>query len=319
MLRRGVYTCVMALLPVGIGAALPGQWYIETLELSSNDGGNRTYHLYVPSTVNPSPMLVLYFHGYQDNCTYFGGLCSADLCYWPEEAEKRGFIFASLCGLGDSWNAGACCSPSGGSFYDHGPNDIGFVNAVIEDIPKASGQAIDANSIFAAGFSNGGMFAQMMACQGGLIRAVASCSAIVGIFPGGAPGLSSCDWEAEGRAIAVPVLDIHGTDDPIVPWRGFGWPFYGYPPVEENMKRWASRNGCNDSAQLVWNNGNFSSTLWPGCDGPGDVELVTNDGGVHQCTCTEEFCMTSYMADFFEKILRKPSRKKITRPAIFLP
>ena len=191
--------------------------------------GMRTYHVYIPanlSTTRP-PGLVVYFHGWQDTCDSLGGSCGSDLCGWPDEAEKKGtFLFAYPCGLGGlvskgSWNAGTCCGPSGGHSdgYKGGPDDLGFVNAMIGDIASSTGETIDMTRLYAAGFSNGGMLAQVIGCgqfpgaPQTPFRAMASCAGIVEIEPGEGKGLDACDaayGQRPANATGIAVLDIHG-------------------------------------------------------------------------------------------------------------
>ena len=129
--------------------------------------GKRTYHVYVPANLSAiKPGLVVYHHGWEDSCSDLGGGCGSALCAWNDEAEKRGsFLFAYPCGLGGltvkgSWNSGTCCGPSGGHLggYSAGPDDLGFVNALIADVVSATGQAIDMSRLYMAGFSNGASY-----------------------------------------------------------------------------------------------------------------------------------------------------------------
>jgi polyhydroxybutyrate depolymerase len=103
--------------------------------------------------------------------------------------------------------------------------------------------------------SNGGLLAQRLACAlAGRIAAVASVA--------GAVPFSGC----EAR---VPILLVHGTDDPILPFAG----------ARESEAQWAARDGCKASRREVLHQGDALCEAREGC--VADVELCTIEGGGH--------------------------------------
>jgi len=138
--------------PACAPAALPPGMSVVTLPRPE---GNRTANVYVPAAVantsQPVPLL-LYMHGWLESCN--NSPCTGDSdghCWWTLEAEARGFVWAAPCGVGDSWNAGTCCSPANSDNID----DVGFLRALVDYI--ANRTCVDADRVFATGFSNGAM------------------------------------------------------------------------------------------------------------------------------------------------------------------
>ena len=71
-------------------------------------------------------------------------------------------------------NAGSCC----GSAVSQGVDDVGFVNAMIDAVDAA--YCVDPKRVYAAGFSNGGMLSNRLACELGDRVAVSFQPSIVG-------------------------------------------------------------------------------------------------------------------------------------------
>ncbi len=161
-------------------------------------GAPRAYRLFVPEGLDrsaPHP-LVFVFHGATQ------GASAAELMSWfYPVAEEQGLVVAFPQAAGDYWNTPA--SPS--SYW--GIPDVPFVDAMIADI--AGQVAIDSERVFAAGFSNGAVFAQVVGC----LRS----DAIAGIAIVGA-GISAevangCPWERP-----MPVVVFLGDRDPQFFW-----------------------------------------------------------------------------------------------------
>ena len=102
------------------------------------------------------------------------------------------------------WNASAACCGRGA-----GPDDVGYLRAVLADVRKRF--AVAARSVSAFGFSNGGFMAHRWACApGGDVRVVVS---IAGAAPG--PDDPPC-----APTVAVSVLQIHGDRDEVIRYQG---------------------------------------------------------------------------------------------------
>jgi polyhydroxybutyrate depolymerase len=251
-------------------------------------GRERSYVLHVPGaydTTRPAP-LVLVFHGYTRDPAD-----AAEISHLDRIAEQRGFLVAFPAGIGGSFNAGACC----GAARFTGIDDAGFAADLVDAL--AAERCVDPKRVYAAGFSNGGFLAHRLACEAsGRFAAIASVSGVLGV--------GTCS-----PVRPVPVLQIHGTADPVVPYGGN--PVLGYPSVAATMTGWAARDGCATTAVERSRQGAARCERWPGCSAGADVDLCTIDGGGHDWPGGGSawgdggppagFVATTEIVDFFEK------------------
>lgn len=118
-------------------------------------------------------------------------------------------------------------------------DDVGFVQALIDHLSAT--HHVDSTRIYAVGRSLGGMFLFELVCQlPDTFAAVAAMSA--GMTP-----ISSnrCDVDRP-----IPVLQIHGTDDPLVP----------YQSVSTTLDFWVANNQTSATPTVnVVSNANTSS------------------------------------------------------------
>ncbi len=159
-------------------------------------GVQRTYVAHVPPHLGPSVPLVLSFHG------HFGtGAGQSRLTRFDVQSDAFGFIVVYPNGIKRGWNDGRT--------RNKGDDDIAFVKALIADFSRR--YPIDPKRIYATGFSNGATFTQYLGCMdAGQIAAIAPVS-----------GSLPSEDAAECRpARPLPVLEIGGTADPIMPFAG---------------------------------------------------------------------------------------------------
>lgn len=240
-------------------------------ELALTHGGEvRRYWLHVPASHDPStPVpLVLVFHG-------AGG--SADVMRsahgWVRKSDAEGFLVAFPNGASrldsgalGTWNAGACCGYAMQSRSD----DIGFTAAIVDEARSW----FSLRAVFAAGMSNGGMFAHRLACERpDLVTAIASVA--------GTNATNACDPDRP-----VSVLQIHSLQDERVPFEGGcgatceGGAAIDHTSVPETMAGWAARNGCQERAERTSINEQAYTDTYANCrDGVLVRLIVTLDGG----------------------------------------
>ena len=171
-------------------------------QLIMHDGENREYILYIPNSYNsdiPVP-LVINFHGFGGSASAF--MDEADL---RSLAESKTFILVypqGSCLDGSShWNP----CPNGGDNKSD-VDDFGFIEAIINEI--SAEYNVDAERIYAAGYSNGGMMAYGLAhFKSDLIAAVASVSGT----------MLDCFGPSNHP---MPVIHLHGTNDGVLPYNG---------------------------------------------------------------------------------------------------
>jgi polyhydroxybutyrate depolymerase len=161
-----------------------------------NVGGiARNYVLVAPSKIDPARAypVVLYFHG--DGGDGVGMQRNAPF----EVASGDRAIVAYPDGIGHTWDLETTTDN----------RDVAFVEALLGDI--AHDYSLDRHQIFATGYSSGGFFANVLACQrSSLLRAIASNA-------GGAPYHQAESWpnqfpKCPGEA-PVAAMALHGTSD----------------------------------------------------------------------------------------------------------
>ncbi len=178
----------------------------------------RTYRIYVPDQLDPTvdPPLVLNLHGLGSN-----GFEQEIYANFGPIADTAGFIVVSPDGLNDAWNIG---------IVPNGPDDVGFMSALIDSM--RSQYQIDLRRVYATGMSNGGFLCYLLACE--LEDRIAAIASVTGSMI--IPSMSSCQAERP-----VPILEIHGTADPTVPYNGT----FGIAPIPMVIDFWLARNGCD--------------------------------------------------------------------------
>lgn len=220
---------------------------------------NRPYDLHIPPQYNPSQPVpvILVLHGGGGNSraaaklTCPNGNLEDPKCF-NNLADREGFIVVYPNGninpknviSGRRWNAGGGkngYSCAGGFTCATNLDDIKYFNALLDDLGKVV--AIDDNRIYATGLSNGGSMTHRLGCQlSNRIAAIASLAA----------GNQFSTVEECSPDRAVPVLQIHGTDDPF-------WLYLGGEgrataeagdkgiriSIPDTVKGWVSRNSCS--------------------------------------------------------------------------
>jgi polyhydroxybutyrate depolymerase len=220
-------------------------------------GELRSYTVFSPLSLDPKKLvpLVVAIHGYTVDSTEM-----ETSSHFDDQATRGGFIVVYPQGLNNSWNAGSCCGRNSN-------DDVGFIRDLIDRLIKSG--HIDRTQVFATGMSNGGAMAQRLACDlADRVTAVASVS--------GSLLTVSCN---PSRAISV--MEMHGTADSLVPYKGGSTPGLGYfPPTMSIMQRWANVDGCA-ATPAVGQSGIATTYSWSGCRDGTSVVLEAIAGEDH--------------------------------------
>jgi len=187
-----------------------------------HDGELRSYRLYIPASYDgTTPMpLVFNLHGYGSN-----NVEQENYGDFRPIADTANFIIVHPQGLPDffgtnHWN----------TFGTSTVDDVSFLSQLIDTI--YADYNIDGNRIYSTGMSNGGFMSYKLACLlSGRIAAVASVTG--SITPA---ELSDCITNHP-----MPVMQIHGTADPTVPYEGSAL----FMPIEDVVDHFVSFNACN--------------------------------------------------------------------------
>lgn len=187
----------------------------------------RNYRLYVPAiyTGTTARPLILNLHGYTSNA-------SQQQLYsnFMPIADTANFLMVYPNGTKDGsnqpfWNAGIS-----GALV----NDIAFLSALIDSLDLTYN--INLNRVYSTGMSNGGFMSHTLACElSNRITAIASVTGSIFTTQYG----SYCH-----PTRPVPVMQIHGTSDPTVPFVGGS----GMMPIDSVIKYWVTKNNCNPTA-----------------------------------------------------------------------
>ncbi|MES2515866.1 MAG: T9SS type A sorting domain-containing protein [Bacteroidota bacterium] len=189
-------------------------------------GQYRSYRLYVPAiyTGATARPLVLNLHGYTSNAQqqqlYSNFEPIADtanfLMVYPNGTYSSGQRF---------WNAGISAALV---------NDIAFLSALIDSLDLTYN--INLNRVYSCGMSNGGYMSHTLACElSNRITAIASVTGAIFTTQYG----PNCH-----PMRPVPVMQIHGTNDPTVPYNGSS----SSMPIDSVVKYWVTKNNCNPVA-----------------------------------------------------------------------
>jgi len=245
-----------------------------------HDGLTRKYLVHVPSSYDKEKEtpLVLGLHGGGGNADVFQNKTSMN-----DTSDKEDFIVAYPEGVGErflgkmfaSWSVGICCPAHDPQVFD----DVGFISKVIKDMSTKFN--IDKKRVYATGHSNGAMLSYRLACE--LSNEIAAIAPVGAVLP--FEGIDECKPER-----VVPIMHIHGTDDPCALYNGgqCGGCFdkiVGKDPtlnlwacdgVEEYFDKWKVINNNNEEGTIVFENGIAS------CEAFGNtMQLCSLDGMGH--------------------------------------
>lgn len=172
-----------------------------------------------------------------------------------------------------TWNAGFCC----GVGPSVGLDDLAFLDAVVDEM--AADERVDADRVYLAGVSNGAVMAYQYACE--RAERVAGVGSVAGTM-----NPESCQ-----PAEPVSVLEIHGTDDDVVPFDGGAMPDFVQatrPAVsaEALVGHWAEANSCSEEPATNADDP-VTRTTWEQCGAGTRVELIAIDGAGHTWYASE--------------------------------
>ncbi|HZZ46280.1 MAG TPA: PHB depolymerase family esterase [Pseudonocardia sp.] len=218
----------------------PGQ----TTEASLTSGGRqRTYLVHVPATYQPNRPLpvVLAFHGRKGTGTDIEGFSGIDALNAVAVYPK---------GLPADDGETAWQGAPGVS----GVDDVHFVDDLLNRL--RSTLCVDQARVFATGKSEGGGFAALLACQ--LSSRIAAVATVSGAFyPGTGAGCAGSP--------PMPLLDFHGTNDPIIHYAGGVSHRQSYPAMTGWLRGWAEHDRCAPNPGTSTIGSDVTVLTWSGC------------------------------------------------------
>lgn len=246
------------------GPAAPGTYLVSLDERAG--GRQRTYRIHIPAGLGSAALAPLFV-------ALHGGVSSA------KTLERRAGLNAAAArhrflvvypngegalGLFRHWNAGHCCATA----MREGRDDVGFLRRVIEDVGRRL--PFDAERIYVAGFSNGGMLAWRFAAEhADLVAGVAPIAATVA----GALETDDAGAELPTPARNVPLILFRGREDARVPAEH----------VDASLAFWAAGSGCRpDPEERRLREGRIRIREWQSCDPGGAMAAYELAGWGHR-------------------------------------
>ncbi|KAM0800406.1 Alpha/Beta hydrolase protein [Usnea florida] len=198
-------------------------------------GGLRTYLLSLPKDPTQSPSsLILAFHGKDQTAAQF----ETQTQLTHPAFRPRNSIIAFPQGIGEQW-LGDPASPPRSEL-----DDIAFVRALLKELGEE--RCVDLTKIYLVGFSNGGGLTNLLACDPEVSKQVAAAAIVSGAFykdhslKGNEPLFGIC----EKREAPLPMLEMHGSADPVIHYDGKSTPDGETYSLQEWLGTWRKRNGC---------------------------------------------------------------------------
>ncbi|WP_165423844.1 alpha/beta hydrolase family esterase [Ktedonosporobacter rubrisoli] len=231
----------------------------------------RSYLVHLPSSYTGKTALpvVIVFHGHG------GDAANAEQSTgFSQLADSEQFLAVYPQGLLDDdhlpfW---ASIGP-----LDYNIDETLFMNDMLNKLEHDF--CVDTQRIYATGFSNGGGMSGFVACK--LAHRIAAVAPIAGNYYDVQGGCKP------GRP--VPILEIHGSQDPIVPYNGISpetnpqWPL---PSVHDWLQAWATRNGCTKGPQQFFQDSDTTGLQWTNCQQNATVMHYRIEGGGHSIPAT---------------------------------
>ncbi len=191
-----------------------------------HDNLKRDYIIHIPSSYdNETPVpLVLCFHGYGGSAS---GISYTNFNYVSDTANfivvyPQGTLFKGK----SHWNVGGWTL---GSNID----DVNFISSLLDSLSESYN--INQSRIYSTGMSNGGYMSFLLACQ--LSERIAAIASVTG-------SMTPQTYNLCNPQRPIPVLQIHGTKDRRVPYKGNPkWTL----SINKVLEYWINHNNCDTS------------------------------------------------------------------------
>ena len=173
--------------------------FAQEIEIVSG-GNERSFRINLPSDTNDPIPLMIILHGLGETSASWYGVASYTTNQGFATVRPESGTFASNSGNGNVklWNA----------ILDTARfDDVQFISDVI-DYMLTNYEFIDHDRIYVLGSSNGGYMAYRLACD--LAHRITSFTSVIGNMFLDDDGFDCIDQDRD-----IPILHIHGTEDPI--------------------------------------------------------------------------------------------------------
>ncbi len=225
---------------------------------------NRNYSVFIPKRVketNKAAGLIFLFHGSNgtgENLSIFTG--------FNAEANKENLITVYPDAAVGNWAEGCQCNNADRLKI----KDIEFTREMMKEIK--SKYFFPERKVFAVGFSQGGLFAQRLACEmSGEISGFGIVAATISV-----PLAMSCEPSEK-----VSQLIIQGQFDTILPYNGSNNGALSLLSAKKTARFWATKNECG-SDSLTTSSDTFTETIdYCESENHSSIQLITARAGNH--------------------------------------
>lgn len=221
----------------------------------------RSYRVHIPrGYTGRSPMpLIVAFHGHAESgarMQQYSGLSRLPaIVVYPDGLTGTDGT--------SSWQGAPYASPAA--------DDVAFTTALLKNL--RSTLCVDRGRTYAVGRSNGGGLVALLSCR--MTREFAAYGVVNG-------ALYTGTWRGCDGAAPASIVDIHGTADPVIAYRGgvrFG---SRYTAIPSALRTWANRDRCVPTAVTTKVNPVVTRYDWPVCADLGhEVTHYRITGGNH--------------------------------------
>ncbi|WP_259315803.1 alpha/beta hydrolase family esterase [Capillimicrobium parvum] len=253
--RHALATAFQPAGPRAPAAAWPGRHGCgggADLTVEVRSGGRRRVALvHVPRGVRRGAPLMMALHG-----AHADGPFMARYSGLSRVADRAGFVVAYPSSLGRP------------AFWDlTGPGDVAFGRRLVDRLWRTG--CVDTRRTYAVGVSNGGGMTARLGCE------LSSRLAGIVVVAGGFRSLPAC---APDRPVSV--LEIHGTDDQVVPYAGRADDGFA-GDVRAWVDGWVRRDGCLPQPRERLLAPRAEQLAWGPCAQGSAVEHIVLQGGQH--------------------------------------
>ena len=261
----------------------------HTLTVTTTEGPRQVF-VHAPRGASKPRPLVIALHGAGQN----GAKFAADTGY-SRLADREDFIVAypSAAGPNAFWNMSGQ--------VPGGTNDVEAIERSLDQLEASV--CVDRARVFVTGVSNGGGMAARLGCE--LSERLAGVAAVAG----GYKALPPCR-----PARPLPVLEIHGTGDQVVPYGGQPPDYRG--SVARWLAQWRRIDHCQGLADRMVPQDGVTEIAWRHCAAGTRVEHVRLDGEAHDWPggpttqpAAGQFAATWRTWQFFRSLPRRPPLK----------
>jgi polyhydroxybutyrate depolymerase len=200
------------------------------------DGNARSFIVYLPTGYNNAGKMPLIFAIHGGSGTPEGMI---NIANFKPIADRDKVVLVYPAGIQKNWNDGRPTTPN-----QLGINDVSFFKQLCDYM--ITNYSVDGTKIYATGISNGGFMSSRLGCElSNRIAAIAVDAATIEattIAPNCNPSRP------------VPVIYIHGTLDPLVPFTGGTVsPGAGGTAIShfQAIDKWITINGCNTTPTIT--------------------------------------------------------------------